>query len=127
MNNESIKEIVETFNFNQINSIIEKEKYLLRYNKILSICLHIVNALSIIFSVLAETVTDKLILGTIICAILNSIISYEIMKCHNNLQFNLKVVNQYLQKNNIKTDLFVPDDNIVGRRQTPNNTPMISV
>ena len=129
--NEELNQIVQNFNFNEIKTRIEDEAKLTKYQKWLSISLHIVNALSIILSVLGETLADKIIYGVIVANILNSILNYELLRAQNNLQFNLKVINQYLQNNNIKQSLFVPEQIVSFKypTTTPSPTPtnMISV
>jgi hypothetical protein len=125
MNKEELIEIIQNFNFQEIKNRIQDEKRLINYQKWLCICLHVCNALSIILSVLGETIQDKIIYAVIVCNILTSILNYEYLKAHTTLLTNTKIINEFLKQNHIESKIFVPNDHIFGH--TPNNTPMISV
>ena len=71
-----IFEIVEASNYEEIKSKIAKEQCLLKYQTILSIGLHIINALSIILSVISETIQVKITNAVFFCNISNVIIIY---------------------------------------------------
>ena len=115
---------VNNFNKEQIINKISSEKRLLKYIKILSYATHVVNFLSIKISVLSETIADKVVYGVIVCSILNSVLSFEIVKANANLLSNNKMVNAYLKQMNIDNQILA-SDNYVGISRTPINTPMM--
>ena len=119
-----IIDAVNNFNKQQILNKINSEKRLLKYIKILSYATHVVNFLSIILSVLSESIADKIVYAVIVCSILNSILSFEIVKANSNLLSNNKMVNAYLKQMNIDNQILA-SDNYVGISRTPINTPMM--
>ena len=64
---QEIKTLIENFNYGNVKYKIESQISLLKYNKILFICLHVINALSIITSVLSQTLQEQLIYVVIVC------------------------------------------------------------
>ena len=110
MNKQELINIIENFNLNEIKEKIEDESRLLFYNKVLSICLHIINGLSIILSIISNTVNINIIYAVMIINIANSILNYEILKLHTTLQNNTKIINQYLKTNNINENIYNPTD-----------------
>ena len=125
---QNIIDLIDENNYEDIKDKINKEKRLIIYQTVLSICLHIINALSIILSVISETIQIKIIYAVMFCNISNSILNYKILKSHSNIQANNKIINQYLKQQNIETP-YVVEDNYVGikKSNTPTNTSMITV
>ena len=125
---QNIIDLIDENNYEEIKDKIHKEKKLIMYQTVLSICLHIINALSIILSVISETIQVKIIYAVIFCNISNSILNYEILKSHSNIQANNKIINQYLKQQNIETPYIVEDNYVcIKQSSTPTNTPMITV
>ena len=124
MNRQEVVQLIEEFNFNEVKSKIDSENRLIRYIKVLPYLLHAINAVSIILSVLSETIKSQIIYAVIACSILNSVLNYEALKANSNLQNNTKLINSYLKQLNIDQSIFMTD-NVFGK--TPCNTPMISV
>ena len=120
--------MIHEFNYNNIKYTLESQVRLLKYNKVLQICLHIINACNIILSVLSETIQNKIIYAVIVCTILNSVINYEILKAHSKIHNNTKVINDFMKYEN-NDNVFIPNEMILGQRcnNTPLNTPMIDV
>ena len=119
---QELVEIIENFNYNNIRHKVESQTKLLRYQKIICICLHVINALNIILSVLSETILDKIVYAVIACTIVNSIFNFELVRAHSTLQNNKTVINDFLKQNEIKEELFMPNEMIVGRSKTPMNS-----
>ena len=119
---QDIIQIIEVFNYDNIKYKIDSQSRLLKYNKILQILLHIINAINIILAILSETIQDKIIYAVIVCTICNSIINFEILKCHSKIQNNTKVINDFLKYE--KNEMYIPQEMIVGRYNinTPNNS-----
>ena len=119
---QDIIQIIEVFNYDNIKYKIDSQSRLLKYNKILQILLHIINAINIILAILSETKQDKIIYAVIVCIICNSIINFEILKCHSKIQNNTKVINDFLKYE--KNEMYIPQEKIVGRYNinTPNNS-----
>ena len=101
---------MEASNYEEIKSKIAKEQCLLKYQTILSICLHVINALPIILSAISETIEIQIIYAVIFCNICNSILNYELLKAHSNIQSNNKLINGYLKSQNIEIPYIVEDD-----------------
>ena len=108
MNKDTIINEVQQFNLQQINQSIKDESSIRKYNKILNIILHTINACSIICSVLTNTININISYALIVINILNSIINYELTSSHNTLNNNLKVINNLLHQNNIDQNIIVP-------------------
>jgi hypothetical protein len=115
-------EIIENFNYDNIKYKVTSQTKILRYQKIINICLHVINAFNIILSVLSETIQDKIIYAVIVCTIINSILNYELMKAHSTLQNNTKIINDFLRQNEIKNEIFIPTEMMVGNCKTPMNS-----
>ena len=62
---QNIIDLIDENNYEEIKDKINKEKKLIMYQTVLSICLHIINALSIILSVISETIQVKIIYAVI--------------------------------------------------------------
>ncbi len=115
---DQIKNMIEQFNLDNVKYKIESQIRLLKYNRILMICIHVINALSIILSVLSETIQDKIIYAVIVCNICNSVINYEILNCHKKIQGNSIFINNFLKLDN--REIYTPDNLYMHRC---NNTP----
>ena len=115
---QELVEQINKFNYNNITYKIESQVRLLKYSRILTICIHIINSLSIILSVLSETIQDKIIYAVIVCNICNSVINYEIMKCHKSIQSNTILINQFMK--NETNEMYMPTE----MYSTPAPTPV---
>ncbi len=115
-----IKVMIEEFNHNNVKYKINGQVRLLKYNRILMICIHVINALSIILSVLSETIQDKIIYAVIVCNILNSIVNYEILNCHKKIQSNTAFINTFLKLDN-REMIYTPENLYSRCVNTPTN------
>ena len=79
-----------------------------KYHKCLTVQdYYVINACSIICSVLTNTININISYALIVINILNSIINYEWTSSHNTLNNNLKVINNLLHHNNIDQNIIV--------------------